>query len=248
MAKLISDAARDLIVAEEVSSKAVYEKQYTRPEWPGGASGVTIGIGYDVGAGVKNAQQLRDDWRGHIPDHMIEALVPCIGKTGAAGHAALASVKNKVNVPWDAAIAVFDNVDVPRWSATVRKHLPNCDLLSLDCFGALVSLAYNRGPSFGTAGARYAEMRAIKQHMTNKQFAKIPAEFRSMKRLWSNGLVGRREREARLFEKGLSIHTAPPAPKPPDVPAPKPAPVAPAQPAPPAGLFSTFWRNFTKKA
>ena len=40
--------------------------------------------------------------------------------------------------------------------------------------------------------------------MIAKEFDKIPAEFRSMKRLWNNGLVGRREREAQLFEKGLA--------------------------------------------
>ena len=52
MTDLISQAAIDLIVREEVSGKEVYERNYRRPEWPGGSSGVTIGIGYDVGAGV----------------------------------------------------------------------------------------------------------------------------------------------------------------------------------------------------
>jgi hypothetical protein len=44
--------------------------------------------------------------------------------------------------------------------------------------------------------------------MTKKDFAKIPAEFRKMRRLWTNksnrGVALRREHEARLFEKGLS--------------------------------------------
>lgn len=216
MAKLISDAARDLIVAEEVSSKAVYEKRYTHPEWPGGASGITIGIGYDVGAGVKTKEQLWADWRGHIPDSMIEVLEPCIGVTGESAHAMLAEVRPRVVVPWDAAIAVFDQVDTPRWSAIVRKHLPNCDLLSPDSFGALVSLAYNRGPSFSTAGDRYTEMRAIKAHMTAREFGKIPAELRAMKRLWPTveGLRKRRDHEADLFVRGLSVAPQAPAKSP----------------------------------
>lgn len=245
MAKLISDAARDLIVAEEVSSKATYEKKYTHPEWPGGSSGVTIGIGYDIGAGVKNRDQLWADWKGHIPDAMISALEPCIGVQGERAHAMLAQVRGRVTVPWQAAIDVFDNVDVPRWSATVRKYLPNCDLLSLDSFGALVSLTYNRGPSFDNTDDRFREMRAIKAHMAAKRFDRIPAELRSMARLWPKmpGLQKRRDNEARLFERGLSanvvtlpVQQAAPAkiPPPPDV---EPTPPKPAQPAS-GGLFA----------
>jgi hypothetical protein len=97
---------------------------------------------------------------------------------------------------------------VPRWATTVRKALPNCDKLSPDCFGALVSLAYNRGASFSLAGERYAEMRAIKAHMAAGEFSKIPGEFRSMKRLWMTpsvrGVAARRDHEALLFQKGLA--------------------------------------------
>ena len=44
-----SQAAIDLIVREEVGSQARYKHKYQHPEWPGGASGVTIGVGYDCG-------------------------------------------------------------------------------------------------------------------------------------------------------------------------------------------------------
>lgn len=206
--KLISDEARDLIVESEVSSRRAYENRYHHPEWPQGQSGITIGIGYDIGAGVKTRDQLWNDWRGRIPDAMIAALEPCIGVTGENAHALLSRVRSRVDVPWDAAIDVFDHVDVPRWYATCAHHLPNFDALSLDCRGALLSLAYNRGPSFEHDGDRYKEMRLIKAHMTAKQFASIPGDIRSMKRHWPQqsmrGLVLRREHEARLFEKGLS--------------------------------------------
>jgi GH24 family phage-related lysozyme (muramidase) len=82
-------------------------------------------------------------------------------------------------------------------------------LLSADSLGALVSLVYNRGASFFDTGNRYREMYAIRQRMEAKEFAKIPAEFRAMKRLWSGkrnmaGLVRRRELEAVLFEAGVA--------------------------------------------
>jgi GH24 family phage-related lysozyme (muramidase) len=109
-------------------------------------------------------------------------------------------------VPFDAAMAVFIERDMPKWEAIVTKALPNTDLLSGDSFGALVSLAYNRGASFSLNGDRYREMRSIHDHMASKNFAAIPADLRSMVRLWPTmlGLRLRRQQEANLFEKGLS--------------------------------------------
>lgn len=200
----ISKAAFDLIVAEEVSSKATYEKKYRHPEWPGGASGVTIGIGYDVGAGVTNYAQLHRDWDGKIPQAMVDALVPAIGVTGERARALTAALKSKVDVPWDAAMKVFQEVTLPKYYALTAKALPNFDKLNADCKGVLVSLVYNRGASFSKDGDRYREMRAIRVHMAAKQFDKIPTELRSMARLWpGTGLVGRRNREAALFQEGL---------------------------------------------
>lgn len=223
----ISQDAIDLIVREEVSSEAVYRKRYTRPEWPGVQSGVTIGIGYDVG--YQTPARVRADWQGRIPDSMIVALQGACGITGERARNLAYALRKSVNVPWEAAVSNFEEVVLPRWIATVASKLPNCDKLNSDCLGALVSLAYNRGPSFGNTGDRYREMRAIRALMAAGNFAGIPAQFRSMKRLWPSvpGLQGRREREAKLFERGLSKPTTRPTPTteprlPPDVPAPKP--------------------------
>ena len=213
----ISQDAIDLIVAEEVSSQATYTARYQHPEWPGGASGVTIGIGYDVG--YATPMGFRADWTTIIPQDMVEALSEVVGLTGEHARVALASVRHRVTVPWDAAMHVFMEHDVPKWVATVEQHLAHCGELAPDCLGALVSLAYNRGPSFERAGDRYAEMRTIKALMASRHFDLIPAQLRSMKRLWASasmrGLVLRREHEARLFEKGLAemaAHVATPVP------------------------------------
>lgn len=224
----ISQEAIDLIVREEVSSEQTYRKRYTRPEWPGVASGVTIGIGYDVG--YSTPAKLRADWSGRIPDSMIAALTRACGVTGESARALAKSLRSSVNVPWEAAMSNFEDVVLPRWIATVKNKLPNANKLPPDCLGALVSLAYNRGPSFNNTGDRYREMRAIRALMAAGQFSGIPAQFRSMKRLWPSvpGLQGRREREAQLFERGLKKpaprqETQPPVkmPPPPDIPAPK---------------------------
>lgn len=199
----ISPKAIDLIVFFEVSSPAFYEKKYRKPTWPGGRSGVTIGIGYDVGYAEGH---LVNDWTGKIPGAMIQALGQAVGVRGSTASALARQLGGVVDVPIEAAMSVFKDTDIPRWVKTVQDALPNCNLLDRDCLGALVSLAYNRGPSFSRSGSRYAEMRAIKTHMELRQFRLIPDEFRRMKRLWPTvpGLQTRREEEAKLFERGLA--------------------------------------------
>jgi hypothetical protein len=203
MADKPSKKAIDLIVESEVTSKGYYEKHYRKPEWPGGASGVTIAVGYDLG--FANEAKLRNDWTGKIDDDMIDALIKYAGLTGEKAHAKLAEAREEIDIPWEAAYDVFENIDMPDWSAKVKKALPNTDKLSEDSFGALVSLAYNRGASFSKDGDRYKEMREIKENMANETFDQIPDCFREMKRLWPNvrGLQDRRDAEAKLFEAGL---------------------------------------------
>ena len=245
----ISQAAFDLIVEFEVSGEAAYNKLYRRPTWPKGASGVTIGIGYDCG--YSTAAQIRSDWGGLLSPSMVAALASVAGLTGSRAQAALATVRDKVDVPWTAALAVFSNTSLPKYVALAAK-LPNWDKLSPDCKGALVSLVYNRGASFSNAGARYQEMRNIKAHMAAERFSAIPAELRNMKRIWAGdpgmrGLLVRRDKEADLFGRGLE--PAPLAPAAPVGPMPgpvtDPAPVS--QPSAWAALFAVLAKLFGGK-
>ena len=206
----ISKGVFDFIVQKEVSSKAYYDKALQRPTWPKEASGITVAIGYDVGWATK--EKLWADWSNRISDAMITVLERACGVRGAPARDLLPSIKPYVAVPWDAAIAVFTDRDVPKWVETVRRALPNCDRLTPDSFGALVSLAYNRGQEFTSDPAhdhegRYREMRNIREHMESGQFDRVPGEFRAMKRLWPNsaGLRDRREQEAKIFENGLGL-------------------------------------------
>ncbi len=205
----ISQAAFDLIVAEEVSSKAVYERKYRRPEWPGASSGATVGIGYDLGQTPR--ETIEADWRGRVPDSMLEAMLSCSGRTGADGRAATAGVRALIDVPWETAIVVHKECVLPRWEWRTINALPGADRLPPDCLGALTSITFNRGASFSNNGDRYREMRAIKAHLAAGNLALIPDEIRSMKRLWPDlpGLQKRRDREADLFKRGLSAPAAP---------------------------------------
>jgi hypothetical protein len=166
------------------------------------------------------------------PDALRHAV--CQRRHRSAANSLASTLKSSIEIPWDVALAVHRDCVVPRWEGVVEKALPNTDKLPPDCFGALVSLTFNRGPSFGNDGDRYREMRAIKAHMAAEAFDKIPGEFRAMKRIWQgkglDGLLRRRDAEADLFQRGLStpVPSAPARSVPgPSVPGPTPTVAAP---------------------
>ena len=204
----ISKDAFDLIVKEEDSDQAYYTRHYQHFDWPEGASGPTIGIGYDLG--YSTHAEVEVDWKGIVSDETIAQLQRGVGLRGDVAHAFVQRNRNAVTITWDQALQEFSEREVPKWEAQVEKALPNTDLLSGDSFGALVSLAYNRGAGvFSNPGARFSEGREIKALMASKEFDKIPAEFLSMRRLWPRGgdLWNRRAHEALLFQQGLKHGT-----------------------------------------
>lgn len=202
----ISEAADQLIIDEETGGRAYYEKAERHPEWPGGFSGVTIGNGYDCG--YSTPERIAADWGPLLPPTAVQALQSVAGIHGSPA-AALAHELHWIDVPWEAAMAVYHNRDLPKWVGICRAALPNWDLLPPDCKGAILSIAFNRGASFDLAGGRYAEMRNIKAHMAARAFNKIPDEILAMRRLWptGGGLWRRRGHEAALFRQGLASLT-----------------------------------------
>lgn len=201
----ISQESFDLIVSFEVSSRAMYERNYHRPERPGGQSGITVGIGYDCG--YSSSIVIQQDWAGKIPDAMVAVLRSVAGLTGDKAQKQLARVRPLVDIPWGAALDVFSNVSIPKY-LKMTSVLAHFDELPPGCKGVLLSLVYNRGASFSAAGDRYREMRNINALMEAKRFAAIPRELRNMKRLWTTpsvrGVAIRRETEARMFEVALA--------------------------------------------
>jgi GH24 family phage-related lysozyme (muramidase) len=199
-----SERALALIIYFEVTDQQMYERKYTHLTWAGGASGVTIGIGFDVGQ--SSSSELRNDWRGAIPDQMIALLERAVGVTGPDAQVFAERFSDQVEVPWTAANTVFRSKTVTFWSAILERALPNTHDLSPDCYGALLSLTYNRGASYSKPGDRFREMRAIHACMTSCSFGDIPAQILAMQRLWpaKSGLYERRAREADLFEAGLT--------------------------------------------
>lgn len=202
-----SQAAVDLIVVNEISSKVAYDRKYKQPEWPGGKSGVTVAIGYDLGYSTR--ERIAKDFGRYLPPAMIIAMQNVAGITGDEARKATAQIRSRVEIPWEVAMQVFEEVDLPRYEAMLIRACPGVEELPADCFGSLTSITYNRGPGGFTAqGDRFREMRLIRAAIIAKNYSAIPALIRGMKRLWANaglpGLLRRRDEEAKLFEAGLA--------------------------------------------
>lgn len=203
---LVSAEACVKVIEFEVTSEAVYRRKYERPILPGVASGITIGIGYDLGHNRKPQVQHDLDGIASVPD--IEALTAVCSLKGASARPHLEPLRQRIRVPWESAIEIYRRATVPRFGRSVLQVFPNAVEIKGHCFGALMSLIYNRGTSL--EGERRREMKKIRDLMKERRWQEIPAQFRSMKRLWQDdpqaaGIVKRREAEALLFERGLEL-------------------------------------------
>jgi hypothetical protein len=200
----LHESAYELILASEITSEALYKERYRHPVWPGGNSGVTIGIGYDLGD--KTVEAFKSHWDGLLDNEQIRSLRATCRLVGEEAKLSLAELE-EVSIDWEKAMLQFGRF-LPLIMGETEKAFPNSNELSDMSFGALVSLVYNRGSAISRQSDRRREMFEIRELMNARKFGCVPALIRSMKGLWSStpaahGLVIRRELEAQLFEAGL---------------------------------------------
>lgn len=196
----LSPNAFKLILDYEVGGgEGYYNKYLKRPCWPKGASGVTIGVGYDLG--YNSETQFQEDWGGIINDSDFNRLRKCLGFKGSVANSKLSSVRD-IEIPWDSALNVFKKNTIPRFIELTLKAFPDADKMHPDAFGALVSIVFNRGSSL--KGSRRIEMARIRDLVPSKKYSAIAQEIRNMKRIWKgkglDGLLRRRDKEASLVE------------------------------------------------
>jgi GH24 family phage-related lysozyme (muramidase) len=200
-----SDKAYKLIVKYEVGGGSeYYTKCLERPTYPGGASGVTIGIGYDLG--YNTLKQFEDDWHNLLDANDYNKLTLHIGKKADKAKAAISSLRD-IRVKWAAAESVFKTSTLPRFIVETKRAFPGSDKLHPDAFGALVSLVFNRGGS--VVGSSRQEMLNIRDAISNKiytvnTYLYIAHQILEMKRLWIgkglDGLLVRRNEESALVK------------------------------------------------
>jgi hypothetical protein len=195
---IASKTGLDQIVRFEISSEANYRKNLQNPIWPGKESGVTIGIGYDLGHTA--ASRIEEDWRGRIRDADLDLLLTVEGLKGEDAKKALKKV-NDVVVPLEPAQDVFFRRTLTFFATLTRRTYPGVEALQADAQSMILSLVFNRGGKL--AGDERREMKAIQDLIPRGDLAGIASQIRSMKRLWDpvamKGLHVRRDREAELI-------------------------------------------------
>jgi len=171
-------------------------------KWPGESSGITLGIGYDLG--FVTPEQFEEDWSQYLTGDEIERLKTAIGVSGEAAHQR-ASEFSDIRIKREDANEVFKNRTLPLHSARTEKAFPGVDQLPANAQGALVSLVFNRGAAMD--GGRRTEMRAVRDAVAQGDLQEIANQIRAMKRLWVgkgvDGLLKRRDAEADLVESSI---------------------------------------------
>jgi GH24 family phage-related lysozyme (muramidase) len=187
------------LVEFECSSVAYYNRYLKHPVWPGGASGVTIGIGYDLG--YCSAAQVRRDWQGRVSDDELSELEKVCRLKGDDAKAKISvPALRDVTVDLDEASEVFYQSSLPAYASKCIEAYPGVAGLPADAQSAILSLVYNRGTA--KSGAKRTEMKAIEPLIQNGDLAGIADQIILMKRHWEGsglgGLLRRRDEEAAL--------------------------------------------------
>lgn len=208
----ISPAGLAWIAEFETGGEAYYNLRLRKPTWPGGASGVTIGIGYDLGYNTR--VQIADDWEAHVSPAVLMDLQDVAGIKGETAEAYLGTVAH-VRIPWAEALQVFKRSSVPRFGKLLVQVFPGVELLPVPAQEALLSLVFNRGTSLkGDSRREMAEIRKLVGYYrasTNRPrlLSLIAVEIVKMKRLWIgkglDGLLKRRDAEAYRVRNALQI-------------------------------------------
>jgi hypothetical protein len=206
----ISKKSLDLILEFEVGGgESYYNKFLKNPTWPGEQSGVTIGIGYDLG--YVNKSEFSEDWKD-LPKEVFDRLYKFVGIKGYNAKSLIRGLKD-INIPWDLSLKVFNNKTITKFYNLTRETFPNFDNLPEDAKGGLISVVFNRGNAL--EGDRRREMKLIRDGMKlvstydQKALTFIANQIRSMKRIWvggsiEKGMSRRRDAEAKLIENSLN--------------------------------------------
>lgn len=201
---MISRKSIDMIIQHEIGGKAYYDKILQKPSWPGGESGITVGIGYDLGYNTE--KQFVKDWGKVLSEPNVKTLKTVIGLKGQKAKLSLKGELLNIRIPYNIAYDVFVKSSIPRYYKLTLSIYPGMVNLNEDTQGALVSMIFNRGASLN--GESRKEMRAIVDLIEAKDYEGIAEEIEKSKRLWEHkgldGLVIRREAEADMIRNSIA--------------------------------------------
>ena len=109
----LSAAARNLILEMEGFN--------SKPGWPGGQSGITIGFGYDLG--YVTVDQFESDWGERIKPDAIERLKPVVGLRALRARNRIGELSD-LRIPCSAAEQMFDARTLPLFELRTAQAFP----------------------------------------------------------------------------------------------------------------------------
>jgi hypothetical protein len=183
------------------------EKAPLHPYWPQGASGITIGVGWDLGQHSK--EQLAARW-AKLPRDDVVLLHTASGKQGGAAAKLLDTKMKAVTIPRAVSLEVLQQEIVETLYPDVVRAFPGFEVLPAGAQVAILSVVFNRGSGMGrdpdwlkatTVDARW-EVRRFRADIERRDMYAIYAHLDTMKRLWRGtktpGVVIRRRDEQSL--------------------------------------------------
>lgn len=187
------------VISFESGGESYYKKFLKKMTWPGGASGVTMGIGADLG--YMSSTEFDKYFAKYFKSEENKKLKSVIGLKGQDAKIAISKLKG-IELSWENASEAFIEWTLPKFWNLTNILWKGLDKLCESAQIALVSIVFNRGAS--TKGSSRIEMSNIKPLVLKKDYKGIAREIRKMKRLWEgknmDGLLKRREEEAKMVE------------------------------------------------
>ncbi|MBV9183041.1 MAG: hypothetical protein JO356_17185 [Acidobacteria bacterium] len=194
-------------MAQSYSFLIEAEKVPAHPYWPAGDSGITMGVGWDLGQ--HNRTELVTTW-SQLGSEDLALLEGTIHKKGKEAQILLPKVQN-IDVPVKLSLALFRESLASIYYPMMIKLFPGAEKLQAEVQVALVSLVFNRGntlghdPDWRTAKEldRRWEIRRLQDDVKRGDLFAIYIRLGTMKRLWEHsnarGLLYRRRDEQHLI-------------------------------------------------
>jgi hypothetical protein len=197
----------DEVVEQAADFLTRVESIREHPYWPGGTSGITLGIGWDIGYHTR--AELLSVW-ADLGSDALGRLASAAGKKGGAAQALLPHLKS-VQVSTDISRRVLVSSLRGYYYPFVNQTFPGIEQLPAEAQVVVISLVFNRGVSMGhEPDWRFAkevdrrwEFRELRQDVKQGDLFAIYIHLGTMKRLWEvsgpRGLRIRRRDEQALI-------------------------------------------------
>ncbi len=197
----IAPEAIDLLVQHEIGSEALYTRRYQGIACPGGHSGPTIGIGWDLG--TQTRATILEEWAEH-PE--VQRLAEAAGHTGPARCKAMQRKLGDIRVSYAQARRVFERYSLVKYYRIAHRSFgAEFEHAHPKVKGALTDTVYMRGGSMN--GSRRTELRHIRDHCLAPDNACTADQVQRQIRLWVGTDIERNMRR-RTTENAMLIRSA----------------------------------------